>query len=264
MKRFWLATNNLLHISANTLAAFIHRIYSSASSQLFSIKKVSFLLSLLISTAAIYAQPVDNEQKQAEYKKVVTERVVKIINTLEINDSNKYDKVLSIITNQYFKINTIQEESKIAGGAIKTKSLTKEETDAALKLQEEKKTSQVLQQHDVFLALLKEQLTETQIDKVKDGMTYKVFPITYSAYQDMLPKLTVEQKEKIYNWLKEARELAMDAESSDKKHAVFGKYKGKINNYLSAAGYDMKKEGEEWQKRIKERDRSRKRAASVR
>jgi len=85
-------------------------------------------------------------------------------------------------------------------------------------------------------------------------MTYKVFPITYTAYLDMLPALTSEQKEKIYNWLKEARELAMDEGSSDDKHKVFGKYKGKINNYLSAAGYDMKKEGEEWQKRIKERE----------
>ena len=81
-------------------------------------------------------------------------------------------------------------------------------------------------------------------------MTYRVFPITYAAYQDMLPNLTTEQKEKIYNWLKEARELAMDAESSDKKHAVFGKYKGRINNYLSAEGYDVKKEGEAWAKRV--------------
>jgi hypothetical protein len=65
-----------------------------------------------------------------------------------------------------------------------------------------------------------------------------------------VPALTSEQKATIYDWLKEARELAMDGESSDKKHAVFGKYKGRINNYLSAAGYDMKKEGEEWAKRI--------------
>jgi hypothetical protein len=56
----------------------------------------------------------------------------------------------------------------------------------------------------------------------------------------------------MYGWLVEARELAMDEGSSDAKHAVFGKYKGRINNYLSAAGYDMKKEGEEWQKRIQE------------
>jgi len=94
---------------------------------------------------------------------------------------------------------------------------------------------------------------EEQIEKIKDGMTYRVFPITYAAYLDMLPNLTIEQKEQIFNWLKEARELAMDEGSSDDKHKVFGKYKGRINNYLSAAGYDMKKEGEEWQKRIKER-----------
>jgi hypothetical protein len=66
----------------------------------------------------------------------------------------------------------------------------------------------------------------------------------------MLQNLTPEQKEKMYNWLVEARELAMDEGSSDAKHAVFGKYKGRINNYLSAAGYDMKKEGEDWAKRI--------------
>jgi Spy/CpxP family protein refolding chaperone len=66
----------------------------------------------------------------------------------------------------------------------------------------------------------------------------------------MIPALTEEQKKKIYDWLIEARELAMDGESSDKKHAIFGKYKGRINNYLSAAGYDLTKERAEWQKRI--------------
>jgi hypothetical protein len=32
----------------------------------------------------------------------------------------------------------------------------------------------------------------------------------------------------------------MDAGTSKEKHAWFGKYKGKINNYLSAEGYNMK------------------------
>jgi hypothetical protein len=41
----------------------------------------------------------------------------------------------------------------------------------------------------------------------------------------------------------------MDGGTSQEKHAWFGKYKGRINNYLSAQGYDMKKAGEEWQKR---------------
>jgi hypothetical protein len=42
-------------------------------------------------------------------------------------------------------------------------------------------------------------------------------------------------------WLVEAREIAMDCGSSEEKHYWFGKYKGKINNYLSAEGYDLKK-----------------------
>jgi hypothetical protein len=94
-------------------------------------------------------------------------------------------------------------------------------------------------------------LSAAQVNAVKDGMTYNVANITYKGYQDMLPSLTDGQKTKIWNWLAEAREIAMDAETSEKKHWWFGKYKGRINNYLSAEGFDMKKESEAWQKRIK-------------
>ena len=40
--------------------------------------------------------------------------------------------------------------------------------------------------------------------------------------------------------LLEAREYAMDAGSSEEKHGWFGKFKGRINNYLSKAGYDLR------------------------
>ena len=76
---------------------------------------------------------------------------------------------------------------------------------------------------------------------MKDGLTYGVAPLTYGVYLKMYPELTGEQKTQIKSRLHEARELAMDGSTSDEKHAVFGKYKGKINNYLSKAGYDAKK-----------------------
>ncbi|HEY0944737.1 MAG TPA: DUF3826 domain-containing protein, partial [Opitutaceae bacterium] len=60
------------------------------------------------------------------------------------------------------------------------------------------------------------------------------------VYCDMLPDLTDPQRAQIKAWLAEAREYAMDGGSSDEKHKWFGKYKGRINNYLAAAGYDMK------------------------
>lgn len=95
--------------------------------------------------------------------------------------------------------------------------------------------------HRQFLAGLARDLTPAQIDQVKDGMTYGVLPLTFRVYQEMLPDLTAAQKSQILAWLTEARELAMDGGSSEEKHAIFGKYKGRINNYLSAAGIDMKR-----------------------
>jgi len=70
----------------------------------------------------------------------------------------------------------------------------------------------------------------------------------------MIPQLSDEQKKKIFDWLVEAREYAMDAESSEKKHAWFGKYKGRINNYLSAEGIDMKKKKQNGRKESKRKN----------
>lgn len=97
------------------------------------------------------------------------------------------------------------------------------------------------QLHGEFLSRLSAELSPGQVDQIKDGLTYGVLPLTYGVYLKMYPDLTDEQKAQIKAWLTEARELAMDGSTSDEKHAVFGKYKGKINNYLSKAGYDAKK-----------------------
>ncbi len=105
--------------------------------------------------------------------------------------------------------------------------------------------------HPQYLTKLSALLSPTQVEQVKDGMTYGVLPITYEGYLDMLPSLTDEQKKQIKDYLTEAREHAMDAGSSEEKHGWFGKYKGRINNYLSKAGYDMKKAGDDWEKRRK-------------
>ena len=72
----------------------------------------------------------------------------------------------------------------------------------------------------------------------------------------MIPKLTEEEKEQIMIWLVEAREYAIDGGSSKEKHGWFKKYKGRINNYLSARGYDLKKEEDAWRVRLRaERER---------
>lgn len=238
-----------LHNSQDASKVFTRRLTAGLS----SVKKIVFAGTL--SAFVFFTTQAQNTQtpEEAAYIKTVTERSAKIVNTLSIKDSATYKTVVALLVNQYSNINRIHEETKIALAAIKQQSITAQESALQVQKQEEKKTAQLQQLHSAFLAGLQKNLTEGQIEQVKDGMTYGVLKVTYTAYQDMIPTLTEEQKSKIYTWLIEARELAMDGESSDKKHAIFGKYKGRINNYLSAAGYDLTKEREEWQKRIKEK-----------
>ncbi|MEI9955921.1 MAG: DUF3826 domain-containing protein [Ferruginibacter sp.] len=237
MKKFLLVHSNIQ--SANSIAG-------KSFSFLLSATKLFIVAVILLCSGSLKAQNVAD----TGYQKVLADRTAKIVNTLNISDAALYKKVQQQLTDQYLKLNKIQDDNKATVAAIKAKALSKEETDLAVKQEDEKKATALKQLHADFIAQLKTTLTENQIDKIKDGMTYSILQVTWTAYLDEIPRLTQVQKDKMYAWLIEARELAMDEGSSEKKHAVFGKYKGRINNYLSAEGYDMKKEGEEWAKRI--------------
>lgn len=215
--------------------------------------KISIIALLLTfsSVATTFAQQMTAEEK-VKYIKAITERADKNVANLNVTDPKKAEKVRNIIRDQYSNLNDIYTARDIAVKEIKEKNKdNKVERDSALAKQNRITNAALDKLHKKYLSKLSAQLTDEQVDLVKNGMTYNVLPITYKAYQEQILTLTEEQKKQILVWLTEAREHAMDAESSDKKHAWFGKYKGRINNYLSAAGYDLKKEGIEWEKRRK-------------
>lgn len=216
-------------------------------------KRVYLLLYLMLSgIAGVFAQQVTQQNEKDAYLKVITQRAGKIADGLQIGDAAKKEKVRDIIRDQYSNLNDIYMERDANVKAIKEKlQQDKAATEAAIKEQTIKTEAKLGKLHKKYLSKLSSQLNEQQVDQVKNGMTYNVLPITYKAYQEQILSLTDEQKKQIFTWLTEAREHAIDAESAEKKHAWFGKYKGRINNYLSAAGYDLKKEGAEWEKRRK-------------
>ena len=57
----------------------------------------------------------------------------------------------------------------------------------------------------------------------------------------LFPDLNDIQKAQIRAYLAEARENAMDAEDAEMRIKWFIKYRGRANNFLSAAGYDLRK-----------------------
>lgn len=217
-----------------------------------NMKCIYVLLCLMLAFSSGFAQEKASPEQQAAYRKTITERAGKITSSLGIADAAKQERVTNIIRDQYNDLNEIYIVRDANLKALKVKYADDKTSLETEKGKEAQKTEAKLARlHKKYLDKLSGQLTEAQVEQVKNGMTYNVLPITYKAYQEQILTLTEEQKKQILVWLTEAREHAIDAESSEKKHGWFGKYKGRINNYLSAAGYDLKKEGAAWEERRK-------------
>lgn len=197
---------------------------------------------LVVPTARLQAQPAAApEDPQAAYVKVTQERAAKIVATLDIADTNRAARVRDLIAQQYQDLSRLHEARDSEVAEIKKQSGDdKAKAEAAIKTTHTETGTKIDQLHAAYLAKLSAELTPDQVDKVKDGMTYGVAPVTYGVYLKMYPNLTDAQKKQMLAWLHEARELAMDGGDSREKHAVFGKYKGRINNYLVKEGYDLK------------------------
>jgi len=213
------------------------------------------LMSLLLLCGWISAGAVDlnKENRDPKYVESIVNRSQKIVDKLGLTDAKVAEDVCNVIANRYFELNDIYEIRDAKVKAVKESGLTGDAKNEALKAAENEKDAALYRSHFAFPASLSLFLNEEQIEAVKDGMTYGVVKVTYEATLDMIPSLKEEEKVQIYAWLVEAREFAMDAENSNKKHAAFGKYKGRINNYLAKRGYNLTKEREEWAKRVKAR-----------
>ena len=187
------------------------------------------ILCLLPLTASAQVK-LNTEGQDPQYVETIKGRAQKIVDALQLNDAQKAENVRNIIANRYFLLNDIH--SKYG------------------KDQQAERDAELYKHHFELASALALYLKEEQIDAVKDGMTYGRLKRDYNAQLEMIPSLTEEEKAQVLIWLKEAREYAMDAADSKGKHFWFDKYRGRTNNWLSARGYDLKKERDAWIKRI--------------
>ncbi len=215
-------------------------------------KKIFLFISLCLLSLSSTAQvKLNSEGRDAEYVKVILSRSQKIVDKLGLTDAAVRENVLHIISNRYFTLGDIHDacDDKVKE-AKGSDNLDKSRKTQLITNLENARDAELYKHHFEFAAALSNYLTDAQVEAVKDGMTYHVVKVTYDATLAMIPSLRAEEKLQILNWLKEAREFAMDASDSKSKHKWFGKYKGRINNWLSSRGYDLVKEREAWYKRI--------------
>lgn len=163
------------------------------------------------------------------------QRAEKIVAKLSLPSGEQHARIRDLVAQQYAALASIHDTRDEALKAAKAAA-----SEPAAQSARDTAAARQADLHYAFIARLSAELTPAQVEQIKDGITYGVLPNTFRVYQEMLPNLTTEQSTQILAWLTEAREHAMDAGSSKDKHAWFGKYKGRINNYLSKAGHDMK------------------------
>jgi hypothetical protein len=197
--------------------------------------KTSDLIFATIAAVAIlftHSAPAQAEDKSASsdaaYTQAIEKRTADIMAALALKDDAKAAAVHDAIIAQYRALHDWQ-----AANEARLKDLAKQKDDDA-----KAETAKIMVArkalHDPFLAKLSAQVNPEQVELVKDKLTYGKVQFTYQGYLVADPNLTDAQKAKILEMLKQAREEAIDGCSSDEKTAIFKKYKGKINNYLSA------------------------------
>ena len=206
---------------------------------------------MALYTTDVNAVELDSNGRDPKYVETIMQRSKKVTDALNISGTEKGEQVLNIVANRYFKLNDIYAERDSLKAVAKT--MTGDEKKQNMEYAEMQKDQKLYKSHFGFIADLSVYLTDAEVETVKDVLTYNVVNVTYKAQCDMIPTLKEEEKVQILAWLKEGREYAIDAESSKKKHEAFGKYKGRINNWLSKRGYNLTKEREEWAKRVKAR-----------
>ncbi|WP_300598231.1 DUF3826 domain-containing protein [Niabella sp.] len=221
--------------------------YSKKNRGIFT-KRILIVVFTIFNLSVVCAQDTGGDRA---YRQAIEQRAYKIVAPLELKDSVKFYKVQETVAAQYIGLSKLDERQEAAVRNIKETIADKEASEKKINEATAKTEAARAQLHKSYLQNLSSMLTEQQVDVIKNGMTYNVLPITYKGYLEMIPRLTTEEQKFIMDALIEAREHAMDAGSSEKKHAWFGKYKGRINNYLSSRGYDVNKESKAWQERTK-------------
>jgi hypothetical protein len=216
------------------------------------------LLAMVCDTVASNAANQAATDQEAAYTQVINERAAKIVAVLDIDDDAKAARVRDVIAGQFRGLREIHD-ARDARIEEATKSPAGDRTvaEAWIKVARDQSAVKVIDLHRQFVARLLAELSPEQVEKVKDGMTYGIVQVTYSRYLELLPELNDEQKREIMANLLEAREHAMDGGSSEEKHAIFGQYKGRINNYLSKQGFDLKAAEKELSARQRAAERGR-------
>lgn len=203
---------------------------------------ILFLFSVTISAADI---KLNTRNLPADAVSEAKQRATKVLAKLSLTNDSIRENIQIVVTNRYLELREIHHRYEERNKVIEATDLSKEKKAEELERSYYQYNSDLYRSRFGYIAWLSFYLNDEQVETVKDAMTYNLFHVRYNDFLDLLPNLTKAEKNRVYNWLIEAREFSMDFETPRKMRQMFTKYRGRINNYLAGRGYDLRKATEE-------------------
>ena len=138
---------------------------------------VCFLFFSAISAIAQVA--LKSEGRDAQYVETIKARSQKIVNGLKLADAQQAENVCHIIANRYFLLNDIHETCAQQKRFAKDSVADSKQRQHIIECAERSRDAELYKHHFEFTATLSLYLNDSQVEAVKDGMTYGVVPKTY-------------------------------------------------------------------------------------
>lgn len=187
------------------------------------------LASPLALPAADLAEPVPAEDPA--FAPVAKQRTEGIMKELEFGDADRVARVRRLVRNFMVDTKNINEGSKVP---------------------DDRKRSRLEQARaTLYAGFDAEKLDDAQRLAIKNGLSANHYRINYDAFLNLVPDLTEEQKQYIHEQLADVCDEAILLNSGSAKGELFIDRRGRINNYLSKEGYDLKALSKERNERMK-------------
>lgn len=112
-------------------------------------------------------------------------------------------------------------------------------------------SAQPKEYHEDIMKVLRDELTNDQIEQILDKYTVGKVAFTMKAYREIVPNITPEEDAYCLNALKEARENAIDYKSMKEISEIFGIAKDKCELYFNTHGRNWRQMYSDYVKKIK-------------
>lgn len=189
------------------------------------------VFSLCVSLCA--AESAQSENASEVFERRIGGRADKILERLALSDAARAEHVRAVVLKFYRELHAAHASRDEQLAAV-----TAGEAHAIGRIyfHADKQSHHV---YGEFVGTLARELNQSQIDAIKDWMTFDLLRLSVEEYDRMFPRLSEPQREQLRLWLVESREAAIIAGSAETKLDVFRVNKLRMHAYLVAQGFDV-------------------------